>query len=344
MSISSIANSNKSSNNKEILADRPPSSNQMRPSSTGAPSTRIRDLDKQLEDLKNCKYLPESEVKDLCSKIKEIYASEPNIQKCSSPITVCGDIHGQYYDLLELFEIGGGMPFTNYLFLGDYVDRGYFSVETICLLFILKIKYPSKIYLLRGNHESRQTTQMYGFYDECLKKYENLNVWNVFMDAFDYLPICALIDNKIFCLHGGLSPNISTLDEINNNINRIQELPHDGPMSDLLWSDPDDKDGWGQSPRGAGYLFGGDITLKFNYTNNLSLICRAHQLMQNGYQYTHNNNVLTIFSAPNYCYRCANLAAIMEIDEFMNNKFQTFDPAPKRGEISVQKYTPDYFL
>ena len=304
----------------------------------------IRSLEKQIEDLFNCKYLPEEEVKDLCAKAKEIFIKEPNIQIVHCPVTVCGDIHDQYHDLLELFKVGGYTPDTNYLFLGDYVDRGCFSVESVSLLLALKLKYPNRIFLLRGNHESRQTSQMYGFYDECLKKYNNnITIWDTFMDLFDFLPLCALIENKILCLHGGLSPNIQTIEEI-NKLDRKQELPHDGPMSDLLWSDPEEREGWGQSPRGAGFVFGGDISRKFNFTNKLSMICRAHQLQQNGFQWSHENNVLTIFSAPNYCYRCGNLAAIMEIDENMKFELQTFDPAPRRGEASLEKYTPDYFL
>ena len=305
---------------------------------------KIRSLEKQIEDLFNFKYLPEEEVKDLCSKAKELFIKEPNIQIVHCPVTVCGDIHGQFHDLLELFKVGGYAPDTNYLFLGDYVDRGCFSVESVSLLLTLKSKYPNRIFLLRGNHESRQTSQMYGFYDECFKKYgNNPTIWNTFMDLFDFLPLCALIENKILCLHGGLSPNIQTIEEI-NQLDRKQELPHDGPMSDLLWSDPEEREGWGQSPRGAGFVFGGDISSKFNFTNKLSMICRAHQLQQNGFQWSHENNVLTIFSAPNYCYRCGNLAAIMEIDENMKYELQTFDPAPRRGEASLEKYTPDYFL
>ena len=306
--------------------------------------SKIRSLEVQIEDLFNCKYLPEEEVKELCFKAKELFIKEPNIQIVHCPVTVCGDIHGQFHDLLELFKVGGYAPDTNYLFMGDYVNRGTFSVESVSLLLALKLKYPNRIFLLRGNHESRQTSQMYGFYDECFKKYGNSpNIYNTFMDLFDFLPLCALIENKILCLHGGLSPNIQTIEEI-NQLDRMQELPHDGPMSDLLWSDPEEREGWGQSPRGAGFVFGGDISRKFNFTNNLNMICRAHQLQQNGYQWSHENNVLTIFSAPNYCYRCGNLAAIMEIDENMKYELQTFEPAPRRGEAALEKYTPDYFL
>ena len=170
-------------------------------------------------------------------------------------ITVCGDIHGQFHDLLELFKIGGQPPETNYLFMGDYVDRGYYSVETVTLLVALKVKYPKRLTILRGNHESRQITQVYGFYDECLRKYGNANVWQQFTELFDYLPLTAVVERQIFCLHGGLSPSIDTLDQI-RQLDRKQDVPSEGPICDLLWSDPDDRCGWGISPRGAGYSFG----------------------------------------------------------------------------------------
>ncbi|RYO99080.1 hypothetical protein DL764_006907 [Monosporascus ibericus] len=278
--------------------------------------TTIPTLDGWIENLMNCKQLSEAEVQRLCDKAREVLQEESNVQPVKCPVTVCGDIHGQFHDLMELFKIGGPNPDTNYLFMGDYVDRGYYSVETVTLLVALKIRYPQRITILRGNHESRQITQVYGFYDECLRKYGNANVWKFFTDLFDYLPLTALIDNQIFCLHGGLSPSIDTLDNI-RALDRIQEVPHEGPMCDLLWSDPDDRCGWGISPRGAGYTFGQDISEAFNHNNGLTLIARAHQLVMEGYNWSQDRNVVTIFSAPNYCYRCGNQAAIMEIDEHL---------------------------
>jgi serine/threonine-protein phosphatase 2A catalytic subunit len=144
-------------------------------------------------------------------------------------------------------------------------------------------------------------------------------------------------------LHGGLSPDLAKLDEI-RQLNRKQEVPHDGAMCDLLWSDPEEREGFDKSPRGAGHLFGYDISGKFNFSNNLTMICRAHQLTNQGYNFSHDKNVCTIFSAPNYCYRCGNLAGLMELDENLNYTFQQFESAPRRGETHVAKKTPDYFL
>ncbi|CAA0833096.1 Serine/threonine-protein phosphatase PP2A-1 catalytic subunit [Striga hermonthica] len=301
------------------------------------------DLDRQIEQLMECKQLPEAEVKALCDQARAVLVEEWNVQPVRCPVTVCGDIHGQFYDLIELFRIGGNAPDTNYLFMGDYVDRGYYSVETVTLLVALKVRYRDRITILRGNHESRQITQVYGFYDECLRKYGNANVWKYFTDLFDYLPLTALIESQIFCLHGGLSPSLDTLDNI-RALDRIQEVPHEGPMCDLLWSDPDDRCGWGISPRGAGYTFGQDIASQFNHTNGLTLISRAHQLVMEGYNWCQEKNVVTVFSAPNYCYRCGNMAAILEIGENMEQNFLQFDPAPRQVEPDTTRKTPDYFL
>jgi len=270
--------------------------------------------------------------------------SENNVKEVKTPVTICGDVHGQFHDLQELFSIAGKPPEVNFLFMGDYVDRGYFSIETVSLLFAYKCRWPERITILRGNHESRQITQVYGFYDECLRKYGNSNVWKYFTDAFDYLPLTALVDNRIFCLHGGLSPTIDSLDHI-RQLERNQEVPTDGPMCDLLWSDPQDAAGWVLSFRGAGYNFGPDISEQFNQHNNLQKIARAHQLVLEGYLPIHNNNVVTVFSAPNYCYKCGNQAAIMNVGDDKDPEYLQFDTAPRKGEpILTPKRTPDYFL
>jgi serine/threonine-protein phosphatase 4 catalytic subunit len=200
--------------------------------------TSISDLDRQIEQLKRCELIKESEVKALCMKAKEILIEESNVHQVSAPVTICGDIHGQFHDLIELFQVGGEVPYTNYIFLGDFVDRGFYSVQTFLLLLALKVRYPDRITLIRGNHESRQITQVYGFYDECLRKYGSVNVWRYCTDVFDYLTLSAVVEDRVFCVHGGLSPSITTLDQI-RKIDRKQEVPHDGAMCDLLWSDPE---------------------------------------------------------------------------------------------------------
>jgi len=302
------------------------------------------DLDRQIDQLRRCELIKESEVKALCTKAREILAEESNVQRVDPPVIICGDIHGQFYDLRELFKVGGDVPDTNYLFMGDFVDRGFYSVETFLLLLALKVRYPDRITLIRGNHESRQITQVYGFYDECLRKFGSVNVWRYCTEIFDYLSLSAIIEDRIFCVHGGLSPSINTLDQI-RTIDRKQEVPHEGPMCDLMWSDPEEIDGWGLSPRGAGYLFGGDVVQTFNNMNKLTLIARAHQLVMEGYKPMFNDSLVTVWSAPNYCYRCGNVAAILELDENLTKNYKIFEAAPQESRgVPAKRPAPSYFL
>lgn len=291
--------------------------------------------------------LPEPVISILCHKVKELLVRESNVVHISAPVTVVGDIHGQFYDLLEVFKIGGMCPDTNYLFLGDYVDRGLFSVETITLLVCLKLRYPQRIWLIRGNHESRGITQSYGFYTECVRKYGNASVWSHFTRMFDFLTLCVLIDNSIFCVHGGLSPSLQTVDQI-KVIDRFREIPHDGPMADLVWSDPDaSRPQFSINSRGAGYTFGYDIVKAFLEKNNFSHILRAHQLCQQGYDELFDGMLSTVWSAPNYCYRCGNLASVLEIDEAGGRHFNVFDASPdneKHMKTAAQSVVTDYFL
>ena len=200
--------------------------------------------------------------------------------------------------------------------------------------------------MIRGNHESRQITQIYGFYDECLRKYGNANVWRYCCDLFDYMSLGALIDNQVFAVHGGLSPSINSLDQI-RLIDRKREVPHEGPMCDLLWSDPEEVNGWGLSPRGAGYLFGGNIVDRFLHENDLNLIARAHQLVMEGYKQMFDEKLVTVWSAPNYCYRCGNVASVMKLDENMEKSFVLFNAAEQDDSLlicPVKKPPPEYFL
>ncbi|KAL4432896.1 hypothetical protein ABPG74_014410 [Tetrahymena malaccensis] len=303
------------------------------------------DIDLCIQQLKQCQLIKEQLVKQICSKAKEILTLEDNLVLVDSPVTVCGDIHGQFWDLLELFKVGGECPQVNYLFLGDYVDRGYHSVETYLLLLALKVKYPERIILVRGNHESRRANINYGFYDECVTKYGSINVWKYCTETFDCLPVAALIDNKIFCVHGGLSPQLSVINDI-SKIERKTEIPDYGLMSDLLWSDPDKIKGWQDSPRGIGYLFGQNIVENFCRRNNIETILRSHQLVNDGYISFFEEKLFTIWSAPNYCYRIGNVASILEIDENTQKQFKVFEAAPSetRNERHQYQSFPEYFL
>lgn len=271
---------------------------------------------------------------------------EANIQKLDTPITICGDIHGQLHDLINLFETGGPVPQTQYIFLGDFVDRGFYSLECFLLLIALKVRYPDRITLLRGNHESRQITTVYGFYDECIRKYGSVNVWRYCCEVFDYLSLGAVIGGKggVFCIHGGLSPDIDTIDQI-RILDRKQEVPHEGGMCDLLWSDPDDVPTWAVSPRGAGFLFGENEVKQFAHLNNISLIARAHQLVMEGYKEMFDSMLTTVWSAPNYCYRCGNIASILSIDDNFNREYKEFQAATQDvNSIPFKKPTVDYFI
>lgn len=301
------------------------------------------DVDKWIELTKDCKYLPENELKKLCDVVLEYLIEESSVHPVFTPVTVCGDIHGQYYDLQELFRTGGYPPDTNYIFMGDFVDRGHYSLETLTQLLLFKAKYPEKITLLRGNHESRQITQVYGFYDECMTKYGNANPWKYCCKLFDYMTIAAIIDDSILCVHGGLSPEIKTIDQI-RLIERNQEIPNKGAFCDLVWSDPEEVDSWAVSPRGAGWLFGAKVVNEFCEINDLSLICRAHQLVQEGIKYWFDEKLVTVWSAPNYCYRCGNVAAILSFPDVNTREAKIFKAVPDELRVFPSKNITPYFL
>eukprot|EP01120_Amphizonella_sp_Union-15-10_P014863 TRINITY_DN739_c0_g1_i2.p1 TRINITY_DN739_c0_g1~~TRINITY_DN739_c0_g1_i2.p1 ORF type:complete len:285 (+),score=47.33 TRINITY_DN739_c0_g1_i2:95-949(+) len=255
--------------------------------------------------------LEEKEIRFLCNKAREIFAKQPVLLELEAPIKICGDIHGQYYDLLRLFEYGGFPPEANYLFLGDYVDRGKQSLETICLLLAYKIKYPENFFLLRGNHECASINRIYGFYDEC-KRRVGVKIWRSFTDCFNFLPIAAVIDEKILCMHGGLSPDLKRL------------------LCDLLWSDPDkDIQGWGDNDRGVSFTFGPDVVTSFLKVHDLDLVCRAHQVVEDGYEFFAKRQLVTLFSAPNYCGEFDNAGAMMSVDETLMCSFQIIKPSDK---------------
>lgn len=273
--------------------------------------------------------LTENEIRGIITKSREIFLKQPGLLELEAPIKICGDIHGQYYDLLRLFEYGGFPPESNYLFLGDYVDRGKQSLETICLLLSYKIKYPENFFLLRGNHECASINRIYGFYDECKRRY-NIRLWKNFTECFNCMPVAAIVDEKIFCMHGGLSPELHNMEQI-RKVMRPTDVPDSGLLCDLLWSDPEEGiNGWGENDRGVSFTFGADIVEKFLKKHDLDLICRAHQVVEDGYKFFAKRQLVTIFSAPNYCNEFDNAGAMMSVDETLMCSFQILKPAVKK--------------
>ncbi|OWK14006.1 hypothetical protein Celaphus_00000327 [Cervus elaphus hippelaphus] len=262
--------------------------------------------------------LQENEIRGLCLKSREIFLSQPILLELEAPLKICE---------------------SNYLFLGDYVDRGKQSLETICLLLAYKIKYPENFFLLRGNHECASINRIYGFYDECKRRY-NIKLWKTFTDCFNCLPIAAIVDEKIFCCHGGLSPDLQSMEQI-RQIMRPTDVPDQGLLCDLLWSDPDkDVLGWGENDRGVSFTFGAEVVAKFLHKHDLDLICRAHQVVEDGYEFFAKRQLVTLFSAPNYCGEFDNAGAMMSVDETLMCSFQILKPAEKKKPNATRPVTP----
>ncbi|UJR11517.1 hypothetical protein I4U23_015698 [Adineta vaga] len=260
--------------------------------------------------------MSEQEINHLCVKSKDIFLSQPILLELRAPINICGDIHGQYTDLLRHFENGKFPPESNYLFLGNYVNHGKQSLETICLLLAYKIKYPDNIFLLRGNHECASLARIHGFYDDCKRRY-NIKLWKKFINCFNCLPAAAIINNQMFCCHGGLSPELTNLDQI-MRIQRPTDVPDTGLLCDLLWSSPDnDVTGWYDEGESVSFIFGANVVNKFLNRHNMNLICRSLQVVEDGYEFFADHRLITIFSAADYRREFDNAGALMSVDENM---------------------------
>ncbi|AYU81477.1 serine/threonine protein phosphatase pp1(5.9), putative [Leishmania donovani] len=259
--------------------------------------------------------MTEEEVVYLVMESRKLFMSQPMLIEIEAPVNVCGDVHGQYHDLLRLFELGGYPPDSNYIFLGDYVDRGEQSLETVCLLLAYKLNFPNNFFLLRGNHESSSINRIYGFFDECKRRY-SVKLWKLFTDTFNCMPVAGLIDGRILCMHGGLSPELHNLDQI-RRILRPSDVPDSGLICDLLWSDPADDPiiGFGENDRGVSWTFGENVVENITQALDLDLICRAHQVAEEGYKFFAKRKLLTVFSAPNYCGEFNNYGAFLCVDE-----------------------------
>ncbi|KAF1954139.1 Metallo-dependent phosphatase [Byssothecium circinans] len=275
--------------------------------------------------------LTEDQALWIIKKGTEVLKAEPNLLEMDAPITVCGDVHGQYYDLMKLFEVGGDPAETRYLFLGDYVDRGYFSIECVLYLWSLKIWYPNTLWLLRGNHECRHLTDYFTFKLECKHKYSE-TVYEACMESFCALPLAAVMNKQFLCIHGGLSPELHTLEDL-KSIDRFREPPTHGLMCDILWADPLEEFGQEKTNdffihnhvRGCSYFFSYPAACAFLEKNNLLSIIRAHEAQDAGYRMYRKTrttgfpSVMTIFSAPNYLDVYNNKAAVLKYENNVMN-------------------------
>jgi serine/threonine-protein phosphatase 5 len=261
------------------------------------------------------------------------YAKEPTLMRIRLPsadsrITVCGDTHGQYYDVLNIFELNG-MPSKDnpYLFNGDFVDRGSFSVEVILTLLLWKMHDPACIYLTRGNHETKNMNKIYGFEGEVKAKYDD-KIFQLFLEVFSWLPLAAVIEDQVFVTHGGIPVDETVMLEDISNTKRGMEPPESGIMSDLLWSDPQPFPGKSPSKRGVGFAFGPDIAQAFLQRNHLKFIIRSHEVKEEGYLVEHDGKTITVFSAPNYCDSMGNKGAFIHLDATMEPRFTKFEAVP----------------
>ncbi|CDR46689.1 CYFA0S25e00980g1_1 [Cyberlindnera fabianii] len=285
--------------------------------------------------------LHEHQVLRILSQGAAVMRKEPNLLHVPAPVTVCGDIHGQYHDLVKLFEVGGDPATTSYLFLGDYVDRGSFSIECVLYLWALKCHYPSTFFLLRGNHECKHLTEYFTFKMECLHKYSSA-VYIAACESFNTLPLAALMNNQYFCCHGGISPELRTPDDV-NRFDRFREPPTRGLMCDILWSDPvedyDEADDEAtfipNTVRGCSYAFTYKAVTQFLQRNNLLSVIRAHEAQDAGYRMYRRSKetgfptLLTMFSAPNYLDTYKNKAAVLKYgDNVMNIRQFNYTPHP----------------
>lgn len=273
---------------------------------------------KMMDDFKNQKCLHKRYAFQIVLQTREMLRALPSLVDIDIPdgkhFTVCGDVHGQFYDLLNIFELNGLPSEENpYLFNGDFVDRGSFSVEVILTLFAFKCMCPSAIYLSRGNHESKSMNKIYGFEGEVRSKLSETFV-ELFAEVFCFLPLAHVLNQKVFVVHGGLfSVDGVKLSDI-KAIDRFCEPPEEGLMCELLWSDPQPLPGRGPSKRGVGLSFGADVTKRFLQDNSLDLVVRSHEVKDEGYEIEHDGKLITVFSAPNYCDQMGNKGAFIRFE------------------------------
>lgn len=291
-------------------------------------------IDDMIDRFKNGKKIHRKYVFQIILAVKDLVYNEPTMVEThvesGHKLTVCGDTHGQYFDLLEIFRLNGFPSATHhYLFNGDFVDRGSWSTEIALLLYAYKWLYPNSFFLNRGNHETDDMNRMYGFEGECKAKY-NERVFKLFSESFSALPLATLIGDKYFVLHGGLfSDDDTSLDDIRKLNRHSQRQPgQSGLMMEMLWTDPQTAPGRGPSKRGVGLQFGPDVTKRFCEKNGLEAIIRSHEVRMEGYEVEHDGKCITVFSAPKYCDSTENKGAYINIESDYKLDFHKFDAVP----------------
>ncbi|AGO12466.1 AaceriAER118Cp [[Ashbya] aceris (nom. inval.)] len=334
LSIYTLEDGTKVSTKKRVVKSVPPVAKRVPTDEELFDSDGLPDHEFLREHFRKEGRLSEEQAVRILEMATDILSREPNLLEVSAPITICGDLHGQYYDLLKLFEVGGDPKTTPYLFLGDYVDRGSFSFECLLYLYSLKINYPDHFWMLRGNHECKHLTSYFTFKTECLHKY-NLRIYDLCCHSFNALPLAAVMNGQYFCVHGGISPELKTVEDV-NRINRFREIPSRGLMCDLLWADPsetydedaDDPSTLAYTPniiRGCSFAFSYKASCEFLQRTGLLSIIRAHEAQDQGYRMYKNTknlgfpSLLTLFSAPNYLDTYKNKAAVLKYSDNVMN-------------------------
>lgn len=273
---------------------------------------------------RNRRLFSEALISWVLARGSEVLQSEPVVVPVPAPVQILGDIHGQLYDLVAVLSVAPP-PAGRFLFLGDYVDRGKYGVECFTLLLGLKVLYPDKVWMLRGNHETDAICRQYGFFSECQQRYD-VRLYKKFCTVFNCLPVAAIVADRALCMHGGLSPDLRSLEQL-QALQRPYEVGESGLVCDLLWSDPSDEhQGWRPSERGVSFTFGNNVVERLLNALDLDLVVRAHQVMEKGYSFFAARRLVTVFSATNYCGEFTNYGAMLIMDEDLRCSFRIFKP------------------
>jgi serine/threonine-protein phosphatase PP1 catalytic subunit len=292
--------------------------------------------------------LPEAAIRSLLLQSRAAFMAQPMLLRLQGAVTICGDVKGYFDDSLRIFFDGGARrapPQERYLFLGNYVGGGLHGIETVCLLLAFKVKYPDAFFMLRGSAEEASINRIYGFYDEVKRRY-NIRLWKYFNDTFNCLPVCAVVDERIFCAHGGL-PRDSLHKDLFAQIEalpRPTSVPDSGLLCDLLWATPDEHmQDWGESDRGVSFAFGPDVVDAFLNAHGLQLVCCGQQVLCDGYHLHASRRVVSLFTAPNYRGELNNMGATMRVDD-LDVSFRLLKPAKMQRKFlceAAAAATPD---